>query len=40
MAAMDLIMTVWSGSEMYYLSYKVRNTKHVMHMFELYRQIW
>jgi len=40
MAAMDLIMTAWSGSEMYYLSGKVTNTEHVMQMFELCRQIW
>jgi len=36
---MDLSMTAWSGSEMYYLSCKVRNMEHVMHTFELYRQI-
>ena len=35
MTAMYLIMTAWSRSERYYLSYKVRNTEHVMHMFEL-----
>jgi len=40
MATMDLIMTAWSGSEIYFLSGKVRNTEHVMHMFELYMQIW
>jgi len=39
MTAMNLIMTAWSESEMYYLGCKVRNTEHVMHMFELYRQI-
>jgi len=40
MTAIDFIMTAWSGSEMYGLSCEVRNTKHVMHMVELYRQIW
>jgi len=40
MTVMDLIMKAWSGSEIYFLSGKVRNTEHVMHMFELYMQIW
>jgi len=40
MNAMNLIMTACSGSERYYMSYKVRYTEHVIHMFELYRQIW